>query len=68
MERFAITALDGVGNDREWWYWNPNKCMGHLRVGVTLDELAALADYPALADAGESGPERKRTYLRKARR
>lgn len=64
-ERQAIALLDGVGNSREWWYWNPAAAVGHLRVGLTLAEVAVLSDFPAEHDAGESGPERRRTKARR---
>lgn len=60
-ERLGIRLLTGVGNDREWWWWNPAVAVGHLRVGLSLAEVAALPEFPAEHDAGESGPERKRT-------
>lgn len=61
VERHAVNALAGVGNDREWWYWNAVTGVGHLRVGVTKEELEAIGDYPAENDAGPTGPERTRT-------
>lgn len=61
-EREAIRALAGVGNDREWWWWNPQVGVGHLRVGVTEGELGVLGEWPAEDDAGETGPERRRKY------
>lgn len=54
-------VLRGVGGEREWWMWNPDALVGHLRVGVTEDEFAALAPLRAVDDAGETGPERPRT-------
>lgn len=63
-EREAIRALAGVGNDREWWWWNTVTGVGHLRVGVTGDELVVLGEWPAEDDAGETGPERPRTRRR----
>ena len=65
LERAAIALLDGVGGDREWWFWNPTALIGHLRVAVTVDEHAVLPDGgPVAFDAGESGPERPRTRPR----
>lgn len=64
-ERHAVALLDGVGSDREWWYWNPAAAVGHLRVGLTAAEVAVLPDLPAEHDAGESGPERARTPARR---
>jgi hypothetical protein len=51
-ERHAVALLDGVGSDREWWYWN---------------SAAVLPDLPAEHDAGESGPERRRKPVRRVR-
>jgi hypothetical protein len=53
-EREAIRALAGVGNDREWWWWNT----------VTGAELVVLGEWPGEDDAGETGPERPRTRRR----
>ena len=61
LERQAIRLLVGVGNDREWWYWNERARVGHLRVGVTDGEALRMPDGCAAHDAGESGPERART-------
>jgi hypothetical protein len=60
LERIAVNTLVGVGSEREWWIIQ--RGIGHLRVGLTVDEFADLPDFPALADAGPSGPERPRTY------
>lgn len=60
-EKDAIRLLRGVGGDREWWTWNLEALVGHLRVGVTEAELAILPPGEAVDDAGETGPERKRT-------
>ena len=61
-ERDAIRLLRGVGGDREWWHWNREELIGHLRTGLTEAECASLPQYcgTILDDAGESGPERKR--------
>lgn len=64
VERAAVAALAGVGNDREWWIWNSTVGVGHLRVGVTAEELEVIGDYPAEDDAGPAGPERPRTPAR----
>jgi hypothetical protein len=61
IERAAIGLLAGVGNDREWWIWNPRTRVGHLRVGLSTSEVAELPEMPAEHDAGDSGPERKRS-------
>ncbi len=60
-EREAIRCLKGVGGDREWWWFNPEALVGHLRVGVTLAENDGLPPGIAVDDAGETGPERKRS-------
>jgi hypothetical protein len=61
VEQEAVRALRGVGGDREWWIWNPDTRVGHLRVAVTPDEYAEIPTGIAEDDAGESGPERCRT-------
>lgn len=55
-EREAIRLLRGVGGDREWWLWNPDAL-----VGLTEAEHDELPAGVAVDDAGDSGPERKRT-------
>lgn len=60
-ERDAIRLLAGAGSGREWWWWNPDALIGHLRIGVTEAEYAKLPDMRAVDDAGETGPERKRS-------
>lgn len=64
-ERYAVEACRGVGNDREWWYHNTQAegggAVGHLRVGVSEAEQLQLPCGVPVHDAGESGPERKRT-------
>jgi hypothetical protein len=59
-ERDAVRLLRGVGSAREWWWWNPEALIGHLRVGVTEAEFAELPQMQAIDDAGETGPERLR--------
>ena len=61
LESVAVRHLAGVGGDREWWLWNPDARVGHLRVPVTPDEARQIPAGCALHDAGESGPERPRT-------
>lgn len=61
LERAAVALLRGVGGDREWWLWNRTARVGHLRVAVTEDEYARVPPGCVVADAGETGPERKRT-------
>lgn len=56
-----MKLLRAVGGDREWWFWHPDALVGHLRVGVTDAEHAMMPPGCAVIDAGESGPERKRT-------
>lgn len=60
-EREAVKLLRGVGGQREWWIWNPDANVGHLRVGVTPDEHGAMTCGVAEHDAGDTGPERPRT-------
>ena len=60
-EKEAVRWLRGVGNDREWWHWNDEVRVGHLRVGVTEEEYDAMPCGIAEHDAGETGPERERT-------
>ena len=60
-EKEAIRCLRGVGGDREWWIWNEEAKVGHLRVAVTVDEFAQVPPGVAEHDAGETGPERERT-------
>lgn len=66
-EREGVTLLAGVGNDHEWWLFSPT-LIGHVRVGLTADENTAIdacAVGPVLADAGESGPLRRRSKPRR---
>jgi hypothetical protein len=61
-EKDAIRLLRGVGGGREWWHWNAETLIGHLRVGITDEENAAIPWCSGVpGDAGESGPERERT-------
>jgi hypothetical protein len=59
-EREAMNCLRGVGGEREWWFFNADTLIGHLRVGVTEAENAGLPPGIAVDDAGETGPERQR--------
>lgn len=61
-EADAVRVLAGVGGDREWWLWNPATRVGHLRVPVTTDELQHLPAGCAVHDAGDTGPQRPRSY------
>lgn len=66
-EREAIAALAGVGGPSEWWFWSPSR-IGHLRAPLTVEEFALVPPSPVTADAGESGPQRRRTVLHGRRR
>jgi len=59
-EKEAVRCLRGVGGDREWWIWNEEARVGHLRVAVTGAENALLPPGMAEHDAGDTGPERGR--------
>jgi hypothetical protein len=61
LERAGVGLLAGVGADLEWWHYNPRTRVGHLRVAVTTEENERIPVAPVMADAGESGPERKRS-------
>ena len=61
----AVQLLAGVGGDHEWWTYGtgPNRDnVGYLRVPVTETEYEQCPREPVIADAGESGPQRPRTY------
>lgn len=60
-EKEAVRCLRGVGEDREWWIWNEEARVGHLRVGVTELENSTIPAGCAIHDAGESGPVRARS-------
>jgi hypothetical protein len=60
LERAAIALLRPVGADREWWIWNPAVRVAHLRVALTVAEYERVPPGCVVADAGESGPERRR--------
>ena len=60
-EKEAIRQLCGVGGDREWWIWNADALVGHLRVAITPEENDQLPPGMAEHDAGETGPERPRS-------
>jgi hypothetical protein len=60
LERAATALLRPVGGDHEWWIWRPATRVGHLRVALTEDEYAIVPAGSAVADAGDSGPERRR--------
>lgn len=59
-EREAIDLLRGVGGPAEWWIWSPAR-IGHLRVPVTDEEYELVPPGVVVADAGETGPERRRS-------
>ncbi len=60
LERACIGLLAGVGGDREWWIWRPSVAVAHLRVALTAAEFGRVPPGCAVADAGDSGPERRR--------
>jgi hypothetical protein len=61
-EAAALRELAGVGSvEREWWWWNPVRYAGHLRVPLTPAEYEQVPPGVAVDDAGETGPERPRT-------
>ena len=62
LQRAAVTTLSGVGGDHEWWLWNPKSLVGHLRVPVTAAEALLIPPGLASSDAGETGPQRARSY------
>jgi hypothetical protein len=68
LQRFAVQALRGVGGDHEWWIYGlmlndvSGAVVGHLRVPVTPAEYLTIAPGLATTDAGETGPQRPRTY------
>ena len=60
-ETEAVRLLRGVGDpEREWWLWNPQALVGHLRVPLTVQEYAAVPPGCVVGDAGDSGPLRRR--------
>lgn len=59
-ERETVRLLAGVGGDHEWWLWSQAH-IGHLRVPVTAAEYEQIPPGCAIADAGETGPQRPRT-------
>lgn len=61
LERAAVALLRGVGGDVEWWLWNRQARIGHLRVPVTAAEFDQVPPGCAIGDAGPSGSERKRS-------
>lgn len=61
LERAAVAMLRGVGDDHEWWLWNPRVLVGHLRVPLTRHEYAQVPAGIVTADAGPAGPIRART-------
>jgi hypothetical protein len=71
-ERIAVRALDRVGGRHEWWFYNAQTGIGHLRVPLTSAEVDMMPELVSAGDdAGESGPRRRRTYpprIKKGRR
>lgn len=59
-EREAVRLLTEVGGDAEWWIYSP-ALIGHLRVAITPAEHERMPQGCAVADAGDSGPQRPRT-------
>lgn len=60
-EAAAVDALTGVGADTEWWHWNRDARVGHLRVPITTSEAERVPPGRAYDDAGETGPQRPRS-------
>lgn len=61
----AVKLLAGVGGDVEWWIYacGAGSPVGYLRVPVTEAEYTQCPAGTVVADAGETGPQRPRTYL-----
>jgi hypothetical protein len=63
--RLAAGALRGVGGESEWWVYalmlNGPAIVGHLRVPVTPAEFLLVPPGLVTTDAGETGPQRRRT-------
>lgn len=67
----GVKLLAGVGGDHEWWIFGggPNReLVGYLRVPVTPAEYDQIPVGCVVADAGEAGPCRPRTFLGKKAR
>lgn len=60
-EQVGIRLLEGVGGNAEWWVWNPEERVGHLRVPLSAEEVLAIPPGCPVGDAGITGPERPRT-------
>lgn len=60
-EQVGVRLLEGVGGEREWWVWNAEERVGHLRVALTPAEVAVIPPGCPVGDAGITGPERPRT-------
>lgn len=56
-----MPLLEGVGDDVEWWVYNPAARVAHLRVPVTAAELELVPPGCVVGDAGVTGPLRPRT-------
>lgn len=67
-ESHAVALLVGVGGQVEWWIWSDDARVGHLRVALTPDEFTRCPPGQAYADAGPSGPQRRRTKPKKGSR
>lgn len=61
-----MKLLAGVGGDHEWWIYacGGGSPVGYLRVPVTAQEYELVPPGCVVADAGETGPQRPRTYLK----
>lgn len=62
-----MRLLAGVGGDVEWWTYGTGPAgdlVGYLRVPVTAAEYERVPPGVVVADAGDAGPQRPRTYLR----
>lgn len=62
----AVRLLAGVGGDCEWWIYaaGTGSPVGYLRVPVTEQEYELVPPGCVVTDAGETGPQRPRTYLK----
>lgn len=65
-EKEAVRLLAGVGGDVEWWIYavGAGSPVGYLRVPVTPQEYQQVPPGCVTTDAGETGPQRPRTYIK----
>lgn len=62
--RFGAVAMIDVGSERgEWWFWNKQAAVGHLRVPVTEEETKTCGVSLGTSDAGQAGTWRRRTLV-----